>query len=402
MNWANWERHAAWLAGQVTEPASRWRPLVTAIPRHEFVPRWWADSDGWRLRDGPAMPVEDWLGGVYRDASLVTQVGTLHADHATQDDRPEGRPTSSSTMPSLVVTMYRYAMIGDDMDVLDIGTGSGYGTALLARRLGDEHVTSVDIDPYLVKAAEKRLDGLGLRPLVTVADAAGPLPGEYDRLVSMTSVAPIPASWLVALRPSGRLVTTLAGTGLIVTANKTPNGGAKGITEWYRAGFMEARTGPDYAPRLLHTIPGALDGDAGEVTTGQYPVINTSSAWELYSMLGITVPGIEHHFENGPDGRRTAWLVHTDGSWARASAISDELPAVRQGGPQRLWDIADDIRHAWLIDGSLPAYGAAVTISPDGGIRLDKGRWHAEIPAAAEPARKPAGRRRPTRRTGNM
>jgi hypothetical protein len=165
---------------------------------------------------------------------------------------------------------------------------------------------------------------------------------------------------------------------------------------------MEARTGPDYAPRLLHTIPGALDGDAGEVTTGRYPVINTSSAWELYSMLGITVPGIEHHFENGPDGRRTAWLVHTDGSWARASAISDELPAVRQGGPQQLWDIADDIRHAWLIDGSLPAYGATVTISPDGGIRLDKGRWHAEIPAAAEPAQKPAGSRRPTRRTGNM
>jgi hypothetical protein len=74
VNWANWENHAAWLAGQVTEPSSRWRPLVATVPRHEFVPRWWAGGGGWQLRDGPAMPVEDWLGGVYRDTSLVTQV----------------------------------------------------------------------------------------------------------------------------------------------------------------------------------------------------------------------------------------------------------------------------------------------------------------------------------------
>jgi protein-L-isoaspartate O-methyltransferase len=384
MNWANWERHAAWLAGQVTEPASRWRPLVATVPRHEFVPRWWAaDGDsGWQLRDGPAMPVEDWLGGVYRDASLVTQVGALHADHATQDDRPQGRPTSSSTAPGLVITMYRHAMIGDGMEVLDIGSGSGYGAALLAQRLGDEHVTSVDIDPYLVKAAGERLAALDMHPFVTVADATGPLPGIYDRIVSMTSVAPVPASWLAALRPGGRLVTTLAGTGLLVTANRTRDGGAKGQTEFYRAGFMEARTGPDYAPRLLHAIPGAFDGDAGEVTTGRYPVVNTSCAWELYSMLGVTVPGIEHHFETAEDGTRTARLAHPDGSWARASARDDELPIVRQGGPRRLWDITDDIRHAWLMDGGLPAYGATVTINPDGGIRLGKGHWHAEIPAA--------------------
>jgi len=142
---------------------------------------------------------------------------------------------------------------------------------------------------------------------------------------------------------------------------------------------MAARGGPDYPPPVLQSIPGALDGDDGDVSKGRYPVVDTARAWELYSMLGITVPGIEHHCENGPGGRRTAWLAHPDGSWARASAVSDELPEVRQGGPRRLWDIVDDIRHAWLIDGGLSAYGAAVTISPDGGIHLGKGRWHAEI-----------------------
>ena len=201
----------------------------------------------------------------------------------------------------------------------------------------------------------------------------------------MTSVAPIPASWLAALRPGGRLVTTLTGTSLIVTATKTPDGGAAGRTEWERAGFMHARTGPDYPPDLLSAIPGALDGDADEVTTGRYPVINIARAWELYSMLGVTVPGVEHHFEEPPDGKRTAWLAHPDGSWARATAIGQQPPVVRQDGPRRLWDIADEIRHAWLTDGTLPAYGAAVTITPDGSIRLVKGRWRAEIRAMSAP-----------------
>jgi hypothetical protein len=112
--------------------------------------------------------------------------------------------------------------------------------------------------------------------------------------------------------------------------------------------------------------------------------VNTSRAWELYSMLGVTLPGVEHHFESGPDGTRTAWLAHPDGSWARATAIGEEPPVVRQGGPRRLWDSADEIRHAWLTDGTLPVYGAAVTISPDGSIRLVKGRWQAEIPAVSD------------------
>jgi hypothetical protein len=98
-------------------------------------------------------------------------------------------------------------------------------------------------------------------------------------------------------------------------------------------------------------------------------------------MLGVTVPGIQHHHERAKDGTRTAWLLHQDGSWARASATGDELPVVRQGGPRRLWDTADEIRHAWLTDGGLPAYGAAATIGPDGGIGLKKGNWAADIPA---------------------
>jgi protein-L-isoaspartate O-methyltransferase len=379
----DWEPHADRLASEVTDPMSRWRPLVATTPRHVFVPRWWAwtGPDGWTACDGEA-DEQRWMDAAYSDRTLITRLGTAHADHARPGDHPDGRPTSSVTQPGLVVAMYRHAGITDDVNILDVGTGSGYGCALLARRLGDRHVASVDVDGYLVKAATERLASADLHPEMTVCDATGPLPGSYDRIVSMMSVAPIPTSWLAALRPSGRLVTVLAGTGLLVTADKTPDGGAAGRVEWYRAGFMAARSGPDYPTALLDQIPAARNADGEQVSTGRYPVVSIGNAWELYSMLGVTVPGIEHHYQESDDGQRTAWLLHPDGSWARATASGDDPPVVHQSGPHRLWDIADDIRHAWLRDGKLPAYGASVTITPGGSVRLKRGRWQAAIPAS--------------------
>ena len=386
----NWAPRAARLAAAVTHPASRWRPAVEGVPRHLFTPRWWARAapgpglwhDQWELRDGPADPAA-WLDAAYADGSLVTQVGPLHADHASPGDRPEGRPTSSATLPGLLVQMYRHAMITDAADVLDVGTGSGYGTALLCNRLGDARVTSIDVDEYLTKTAAGRLDSAGMHPQVTACDATGPLPGTYDRIVSTVAVRPVPASWLTALRPGGRLVTTITGTCLIVTADKNPDGGATGRTEWDRAGFMDTRAGPAYPPAALEQFTAIRDARGDQVTTGRFPVVNVNEAWDLYSTLGITAPGIHHHYQEDEDGTRTAWMTHPDGSWARATAAGDQAPVIHQAGPRHLWTLLDDARRDWLRNGSLPAYGARVTISPDGTITLRRGRWQARLPAAS-------------------
>ncbi|MFD8934674.1 protein-L-isoaspartate(D-aspartate) O-methyltransferase [Streptomyces sp. NPDC059578] len=370
----DWETHAARLADEVAHPLSRWHGPLATTPRHVFVPRWW---QGRELVEGAADP-ERWMRTAYENASLVTRVGPLHADHATAEDRPEGLPTSSSTLPGLVVGMYRHAMIGEDSRVL-VTTGSGYGTALACKRLGDERVTSVDVDPYLVGAATERLDSIGLRPTVRVCDITGELPGEYDRIVSTVSVRRVPVSWLTALLPGGRLVTTLADTGLIVSADKLPDGGAFGRVELDGAGFMVTRHGEDYPPgpgEMFDEVRG-LEGE--EVHTGRYPVLDVRESWDVWSMLSLTVPGVEHRYEEGPDRRRTAWMVHADGSWARAEGRWTDPPTVHQGGPRRLWDELERIRHRLNVEGGLPVYGAAVRIYPDGRLLLKRGAWSAAV-----------------------
>lgn len=273
--------------------------------------------------------------------------------------------------------MYRHAVIDDESDVL-VTTGTGYGTALACRRLGDKRVTSIDVDAALVEKASDRLASVGLTPQTAVCDITGPLPGQYDRIVSTVSVPVVPASWLAALRPGGRLVTTLARTGLIVTADKSPDGGAIGRTAPDAAGFMATRLGDDYPPGLDAVYERARAAEGEAVTTGRYPVLYVPDAWDVWSMLELTVPGIEHRCTDDGD-RRTVWLLHPDGSWARAEGQWTDPPTVHQSGPRRLWDELERIRHRLNREGGLPVYGAHVRIDPDGTTHLKRGAWSATI-----------------------
>lgn len=336
----------------------------------------------WTLHDGPS-DVPAWMRAAYGDQTLVTKVGPVHADLAEPGEQPIGRPTSSSTLPSLVLRMLRYGQIFDGADVLDVATGSGYSAAVLAQRLGDRHVASIDVDPYLTKVAAERLDSIGLRPRVQTVDATGPVLGDFDRIVAMVAVRPIPASWLIALRPGGRLVTTIADTALILTADKCEPGGewaAIGRIERDWAMFMSTRTGADYPDRIsAATLTAAREHDGERVWRGRFPVLNVPHAWELMSLLEITEPGIVHDYEESEDGVRTAWMMHADGSWARAEATGDEPPVVHESGPRRLWDALDRLRAEWLSTGYFQLYGARAFIAHDGAILLARGGWRATI-----------------------
>jgi len=263
---------------------------------------------------------------------------------------------------------------------LDVGTGSGYGCAILARRLGGANVTSIDIDPYLTRAAAGRLASQGICPRIITADAAAGLDWAGDRIIAMVAVPAIPPSWLAALRTGGRLVTTIAGTSIIITASKTPDGGAWGKIEWDRAGFMNARSP---AHGLPPACPAGISEDEGQTATGRYPVIDVENARELRSLLELALPGITHTYQEDPDGCRTASMTCPDGSWATAAGYRGEPAQVRHGGPRNPWEALDRIRDDWLADGCLPLYGAEVRIDPGGTSHLTRGTWHATIPPAA-------------------
>ncbi|MEV6076323.1 methyltransferase domain-containing protein [Streptomyces sp. NPDC052069] len=377
----DWEKRAGRLADQVADPDSRWLAPVASVPRHELVPRWWDrdDTGEWALQDG----MDDsgrWAEVAYTDRSLITRVGALHADHATPGDRPEGLPTSSATLPSLVVRMLRHGRLGDGLSLLDLGTGAGGLTAYASRRIGDQHVTSLDVDPYLTSAAGARLASMGLHPEFVTADATDHVPGSYERIVSTVGLPAGPGlrSVLASLVSGGRLATTIGRTSLIVTGWKHTNGDLVGVVERDTAGFMLTRSGDDYPPALTELFALARDTRGKETSTGRYPVVDVAESWELRSMLEVTTPGVELGYETSGQ-TRTAYMVHPDGSWARATAEWADAPEVHQGGPQRLWAALERIRNRLNAEGSLPLLGARVRVTPDGVCHLSRGAWRGSL-----------------------
>ena len=371
------------------------RALLT-LPRHLFAE---GDAD---------------LEGAYADQPIVTK----------RDER--GVSVSSVSAPWLQAMMIGQAEISPGMRVLEIGSG-GYNAALLREIVGDGgQVTTVDIDSEVTDRARRCLAAAGYDDIeVICADAEFALaPGRaFDAIIVTVGAWDIPSAWPSQLANNGRLVVPLRTRGMTRSWVLEQRDGALVSTGHLMSGFVPMRGAGEHrgasVPLLgdgvvglwqderdaiaLEELHGVLNRPRAETWTGVTIAANASSA-DLDLWLATTLPGFclmtarQKAIDDGTvnlslwygtpalaDGKRNAWLAHPDGSWARATAIGQEPPVVRQEGPRRLWDIADEIRHAWLTDGTLPAYGAAVAISPDGAIRLLKGRWQADIPAMSTP-----------------
>lgn len=364
----DWTEAARKLADEVTAAAPEWHDSVSSTPRHQLVPRWWEpipDSYpfAWGLRT--PQPDQPWAE-VYADETLVTRVGALHADRADLTDRPTGLPTSSSTLPGLIVRMLH--LLGPDKEnrVLDVGTGSGYSAALLAHRLGDKQVTSIDVDPYLVDAARERLAAFGRTPHLEVADATGSLPDtDYDRIIATVSVRPVPKAWLDALRPGGKIVTTITGTSLLISAERHPDGVVRGRVQPDPATFMRTRRDTDYPARLDHIYDAARDqpGDETHQLTG--PVPDLWDDWQLRCLYELDSPDIENRSATRDDGSQLLWLLAADGSWARADSGA---MTVHQSGPRRLWDDLERVQARWTAAGHFPLHTMTVEFAADRNI----------------------------------
>lgn len=377
---SQWTEAAKALADKVTAESPAWHDAVSNTPRHLLVPRWWqripnSPAQEWELVDLPG-DSPGRLHAAYTDETLVTRVGPTHADRAQPGERATGDPTSSSTLPGLIVSMADRLGAEPGDKVLDVGTGSGYSAALFGRRIGDDCVTSVDVDPYLVDAARTRLAEFGRTPRMEAVDATGELPDTaYDRIMATVSVRPVPPSWLRALRPGGRLVTTIAQTALLITADMGEDGTARGNVQPDPATFMETRQEADYPPKLNSVFVSARVREGEDVRPPDGPIPDLWQEWPLRWLYELDTPGVETRAATYPDdGRRVVWLLASDGSWARAE--DGTTPLVHQGGPRRLWDGLERVRRKWEENNRFSLHSLRAELSPDGSSLLSPdGSW---------------------------
>ncbi|MET8688882.1 methyltransferase domain-containing protein [Streptomyces sp. NPDC004732] len=184
-----------------------WRAAFTAVPRHLFVPYYYVGAGGGYERLWGEDPDDRrrtrWLRGAYTDAPLATRVR-------------DGDLVSSSSQPSLMAKMLVELDVRAGDHVLEIGAGTGYNAALLAHRLGDDHVTTVDLDPEITESARQHLAAAGHRPAVVTGDGAAGCPerAPYDRIIATCTLNSVPGAWLAQCRPGARILAPLA-TGLI-------------------------------------------------------------------------------------------------------------------------------------------------------------------------------------------
>ncbi|MDF3292206.1 ATP-grasp peptide maturase system methyltransferase [Streptomyces silvisoli] len=376
----------------------RWRRAVEAVPRHVFLRGGFFEQvpgsvpTAWRpvLPDSPG-----WLERCYADESLVTQIaGTV----VPTDIRGEimRAPTSSSTMPNLVVRMLEELQVENGQRALEIGTGTGYSTALLCHRLGDEYVTSVEVDRDVSARARTALGECGYFPGLVVGDglAGNKDAAPYDRVVATCGVLTVPPAWIEQTRPGGVILATLCGwlySSELARLTVAEDGTAVGRFLGGQISFMLARP---QRPTSLGMLP---DLECGAERPAQLGV-DVLDDWTARFVAQLAAPRAQR-ITLPRDDRTEDIIIDVDsGSWA-ALWRDGERWRVRQGGPAPLWDAIEEHVLRWRADGAPPVDRFEITVTPEGRTVI---AWPAREPRRGDQPARPsnssgeAGSSRPT------
>ncbi|MFD5412790.1 ATP-grasp peptide maturase system methyltransferase [Streptomyces nojiriensis] len=335
-------------AGVLTSP--KLRAAVEAVPRELFLnPGVFLPIDGgrWKPVSTVGTVSTEWAEIAYRDESLVTQLD--NALTAVEVDEPlAGSPTSSSTTPVTVVGMIESLDLEDGHEVLEIGTGTGYSTALMCHLLGEDNVTTIEVDPGVAARADAALDTAGFSTWTVTGDGllGHPRRAPYDRVIATCAVRRIPYAWVRQTKPGGIILATVGGawqrgTGLAkVTVNE--DGTAEGRIIG-RSSFMQARS--QAAAPIAGDLSARTAYPVSERETKVPPTL--LDEWMPAFLAQLAAPTAQHVRATGADGVQQVYVFDAERESFAAFTKNGTGWTVRQGGPAALWDDIETALTAW-------------------------------------------------------
>jgi methyltransferase of ATP-grasp peptide maturase system len=363
-------------SGAITTP--EWRGAFVAVPRHAFMPRFFA-----RSRDGLLHPVDgtrpeqrrQWLESAYEMTSFTTQLDTLGFADAAARPAPGGEPTSSTTQPDVMAGMLDVLRLERGRRVMEIGTGTGYNAALLAERLGSDQVVSVEIDPGLADAARQRLTWCGYTPTVITGDGlrGHRTGGPYDRVIATAAVPAIPHAWLDQTRPGGLILANVSGIlnagglALLTVHESRPHRAEGRFLAHPAAFFMPVRCQRVGAARRTELLKGA----EAEVQGGAAPARPTPLTPDALDLPGfdflasLVLRGTARLDVGTEDDQWITWLLAPhDRSAAAITPDRHGTATVSETGPRRLWTAVEHAHALWQHTGHPHRDRYGLTITP--------------------------------------
>ncbi|WP_329365376.1 methyltransferase domain-containing protein [Streptomyces sp. NBC_00669] len=353
------------------ELAPGWKDAFRAVPRSAFLPDLMWPYDMAERRAVPVVRTQDpaaWRAFADADVPVVTQW-----DDGEHEGTAPGRvSTSSASMPSVVAAMLGDLQVADGNTVLEVGTGTGWNAALLSHRLGDAHVTTVEVDPDVAATARGTLERAGFRPAVISGDgfAGHPARAPYDRIIATCGVREIPYAWVEQTAPGGVIVApwgTRFGNADAVVRLEVADGAASGrFTR--RVEFMKMRAQRTALRHGDRVPPEGTDlADPSTTTLTEEDLLGDGSGTVPF-VLGLRVPGcVQAAAEKRGDTRPVWFYGLADPSWAVVVFRDGQLASpVWQFGPRRLWDEVESAVHWWRSRDHLTIDRFGLTVTPHG------------------------------------